>query len=68
MFEWPAMFIAWGIGLWKGLGYRFTSGELTYSVRFRKVNIVYFTTVTPLLIVAAVIEGRYHISKALWGT
>ena len=67
VFEWPAMFIAWGIGLWKGLGFRFHSSELSFGERFKKVNVVYFTTVLPLLIVAAIIEGRYHISKELFG-
>ncbi len=67
VFEWPAMFIGWGTGIWKGLGYRFTSGELTYYERFKKANIVYFTFVFPLLMVAAVIEGRYHIIKEFFG-
>ena len=67
VFEWPAMFIAWGIGLWKGMGFRFQSVELSFGERFKKVNVVYFTVVLPLLIVAAIIEGRYHISKELLG-
>ena len=65
LFEWPAMFIAWGTGVWKGLGYRFTSGAMTFGERFKKANLVYFTAVFPLLSVAAVIEGRYHIIKEM---
>ena len=67
VFEWPAMFIAWGIGLWKGLGFRLQSSVLSFGERFKMVNVVYFTTVLPLLIVAAIIEGRYHISKEIFG-
>lgn len=67
IFEWPAMLIGWGTGSWKGLGYRFTSGAMTYAERFKKANAVYFTIVFPLLMVAAVIEGRYHIVKQVFG-
>lgn len=65
LFEWPAMFIGWGTGMWKGLGYRFTSGAMTFGERFKKANLVYFAAVFPLLSVAAVIEGRYHIIKEM---
>lgn len=63
VFEWPAIIIGWGTGIWKGFGYRFSSNRLTYKERFKKANIVYFTVVLPLLFVAAIIEGRYHIFK-----
>jgi stage II sporulation protein M len=63
VFEWPAMSIGWGIGMWKGLGYRFSSIRPTYKERFKKANIVYFTVILPLLLVAAIIEGRYHIYR-----
>jgi len=65
VFEWPAMCIGWGIGMWKGLGYRFSTIRPTYKERFKKANIVYFTVILPLLIVAAIIEGRYHIYREL---
>ena len=65
VFEWPAVIIGWGVGMWKGLGYRFSSKGLTYKERFKKANIVYFTVILPLLFVAAVIEGRYHIINKL---
>jgi len=66
IFEWPAMIIGWGVGMWKGLGYRFSSKRLTYKERFRKANIVYFTVIFSLLFMAAVIEGRYHIYKLMF--
>ena len=67
IFEWPAMFVAWGLGLWKGLGHRMNRVELGFMERVKKVNLAYFTIVFPLLVIAAVIEGRYHIIKELFG-
>jgi len=61
--ELPAAFIGWGVGIWKGFGYRFTSQTTNYQGRFIKANIVYFTVILPLLLIAAIIEGRYHIYK-----
>ena len=63
VFEWPAMIIGWGVGIWKGLGYRFSSMRPSYKERFKKANVVYFTVILPLLFAAAIIEGRYHIYK-----
>jgi uncharacterized membrane protein SpoIIM required for sporulation len=60
-FEWPAMMIGWGIGIWRGIGYRFSREQTTYFQRWIKANKVFFTIVVPLLIVAAIIEGRFHI-------
>ena len=67
IFEWPAMFIAWGLGLWKGLGHRMNRVELSFMERVKKVNLAYFTFVFPLLVIAAVVEGRNHIIKELFG-
>jgi stage II sporulation protein M len=63
IFEWPAMSIGWGIGTWKGLGYRFSPVRPNYRERFKKANIVYFTVILPLLLVAAIIETRFHIYR-----
>ena len=66
IFEWPAMMIAWGIGMWRGFGYRFSKTQTTYNKRWLEANKVYITIVVPLLFIAAIIEGRYHIVKELF--
>ncbi len=66
IFEWPAMMIAWGIGIWRGFGYRFSKTHTTYKERWLEANKVFITVVIPLLFIAAIIEGRYHIVKELF--
>jgi uncharacterized membrane protein SpoIIM required for sporulation len=66
VFEWPAMMIAWGIGIWRGFGYRFSKTDTTYNERWLEANKVFITVVVPLLFIAAIIEGRYHIAKELF--
>jgi stage II sporulation protein M len=66
IFEWPAMMIAWGIGIWRGFGYRFSKTHTTYKERWLEANKVFITVVLPLLFIAAIIEGRYHIVKELF--
>jgi stage II sporulation protein M len=61
LFEWPAMMIAWGVGLWRGAGYRFSSPSGTYLHRLKQSNQLFFLYVFPLLVVAAVVEGRSHL-------
>ncbi len=61
MFEWPAMLIAWGVGLWRGEGYRFNAVLGTYFQRWKRSNQVFFLIVLPLLLVAAIVEGRGHL-------
>ncbi|WP_045217453.1 stage II sporulation protein M [Desulfonatronovibrio magnus] len=61
MFEWPAMFIAFGVGMWRGMGGMFTGTTLTWWQLWKKANYAYFFVVVPLLFVAAIIEGRYHL-------
>lgn len=63
IFEWPAMLIAWGVGLWRGVGYRLSDSPGTWKERWEKANKVFFTIILPLLLIAAIIEGRYHILK-----
>ena len=67
IFEWPAMIIAWGIGLWRGGGYRFSDTSGTWKKRWETAHKVFFTVVLPLLFLAAIIEGRYHIVKEVSG-
>ena len=66
VFEWPAMMIGWGIGIWRGFGYRFSTEQSSYFKRWVKANKVFFSVIVPLLIIAAIIEGRFHISKAFF--
>ena len=66
IFEWPAMMIAWGIGIWRGFGHRFSKTNKTYKERWLEANKVFITVVIPLLVIAAIIEGRYPIWKELF--
>jgi stage II sporulation protein M len=66
IFEWPAMLVAWGIGLWRGFGYRFSTPRTTYKERWIGANKAFITIILPLLFIAAIIEGRYHIAKELF--
>lgn len=63
VFEWPAMMIGWGIGIWRGFGYRFSEPRSSSMERWKKANIVFLTIVLPLLFFAAIIEGRHLILK-----
>ncbi|MFP4083660.1 MAG: stage II sporulation protein M [Desulfonatronovibrio sp.] len=63
IFEWSALFIAFGVGMWRGLGNFFTGQALSWAERWKRANAVFFIFVVPLLLVAAVIEGRYHLFK-----
>jgi uncharacterized membrane protein SpoIIM required for sporulation len=65
IFEWPAMLIAWGIGIWRGFGYRYVGAAGTWKDRWQTANKIFFTVILPLLLIAAIIEGRYHILKEI---
>jgi len=65
IFEWPAMFIAFGVGFWRGLGHRSDPVRLSWFERWKRVHCVFLVFVVPLLFVAAVIEGRYHLLELL---
>ena len=67
MFEWPAMMIAWGVGLWRGAGYRFSTDPGSYIQRWKRSNQVFFLIVLPLLLVAAIVEGRAHLFELFPG-
>ncbi len=67
IFEWPAMIIAWGFGLWRGAGYRFSANPGTYFQRWKRSNHLFFMIVLTLLLLAAMVEGRDHLSEWLFG-
>ena len=64
MFEWPAMFMAFGVGMWRGMGGFFSPHGVSRIQRWKRANYAYFVFVVPLLFVAAIIEGRYHFIEA----
>ncbi|BBO70287.1 hypothetical protein DSCA_42170 [Desulfosarcina alkanivorans] len=61
IFEWPAMMTAWGVGFWRGAGYRFDRLPGTYLHRWKQANRAFFLVVLPLLLAAALVEGRAHL-------
>lgn len=64
VFELPAVFIAWGFGIWIGL-WPFQRNRLaTLGERLRRAAHVFIAIVVPLLIVAAIIEGTF--AAMLW--
>ncbi len=65
VFEWTAMFMAFGVGMWRGTASFFSPDGLTWKERWKKANCAYFAFVVPLLMVAAIIEGRYHFREML---
>lgn len=65
LFEWPAMFIAFGVGMWRGIGHIWGQDNLSWVERWKMANCAYLIFVVPLLFVAAIIEGRYHILEKL---
>jgi len=66
IFEWPAMMLSWGIGLWRGLGYRFTAPSKGYYERWMAANKVFAGFMMPLLVLAALIESREYLIKAFF--
>src|SRR4030042_2053259 len=54
-FEFPAMFIAWGLGLWQAAG--FFGKNPSFKERRNKAFTILFIVILPLLLIAAVIEG-----------
>jgi stage II sporulation protein M len=57
IFELPAIFIAWGLGFWRGMWPFHENRKAVYRDRTRKAHFVFFTLIVPLLLIAAVIEG-----------
>lgn len=63
IFEWPAMFIAFGVGMWRGVAHFFGPVDQSWGQLWKKAHCVYFVFVVPLLFIAAMIEGRYHFMQ-----
>ncbi|WP_305042290.1 stage II sporulation protein M [Geoalkalibacter sp.] len=57
IFELPAVFIGWGLGLWCGLWIFHAPRWQTLKDRFRRAGLIYLLFLLPLLVVAAIIEG-----------
>ncbi|MBW1814883.1 MAG: stage II sporulation protein M [Deltaproteobacteria bacterium] len=58
IFELSAMFIAWGIGIWRVKLLFVPNFEEAAKVSLKRIHKVYVTVILPLLLIAAVIEGR----------
>jgi uncharacterized membrane protein SpoIIM required for sporulation len=58
IFELSAMFIAWGIGLWRARLMFSPNFKAESKESLKKTHRVYVTVVLPLLFIAALIEGR----------
>ena len=64
IFELPAVFIAWGFGIWIALWPLQSHPFRALAERLRRAAHVFFAIIVPLLIVAAVIEGA--AAAMLW--
>jgi stage II sporulation protein M len=56
IFELPALFISWGLGIWIGI-FVLTKKQQTFISRQKSAYRIFFFVVLPLLLVAAIIEG-----------
>lgn len=65
IFELPAVFIAWGLGIWIGLWPFAPHPVATLIDRLRRAAHVFIAIVVPLLVIAAIIEGT--AAAMLWG-
>ena len=66
IFELPAVFIGWGLGVWCGMWLLKTPRWQTLKFRLGRSIRIYFTLIVPLLVVAAIIEGG--LASLLFGT
>jgi stage II sporulation protein M len=57
LFELPAIFAAWGLGIWQGIWYFEKDRKQTFHERRRKAFRIFFIIILPLLLAAATIEG-----------
>jgi stage II sporulation protein M len=57
IFELPAMFMAWGIGIWQGIWFFQKNVPHTFRERRNKALRILFFIIIPLLLIAAIIEG-----------
>jgi len=56
-FEFPAMFMAWGLGLWQGLWFFQKNRDHSLKERRSKAIRILLIIILPLLLIAATIEG-----------
>jgi stage II sporulation protein M len=56
LFELPAMFITWGLGIWCAGGLFHAPGFKTITFRVKRSLNIYLSIIVPLLIIAAIIE------------
>lgn len=56
-FEMPAVFISWGLGIWRGAWLFRRRRDVAFRERAVRAYRAFFATVVPLLVVAAIIEG-----------
>ena len=56
-FEFPAMFMAWGLGLWQGIWFFQKHRRDSLKERRNRALRILFLIILPLLLVAATIEG-----------
>jgi len=57
IFEMPAVFISWGLGIWRGAWLFRRRREITFRERATNAYRIFFAVVLPLLLIAAIIEG-----------
>jgi stage II sporulation protein M len=63
LFELPAIFMAWGIGIWQGTWVFHKKLNYTFQERRRKAFRILFMIIIPLLLIAAVVEGIGIVAK-----
>lgn len=56
LFELPAVFIAWGLGMWCAGGLFHAQRLETITMRIKKSLRIYLSVIVPLLIIAAIVE------------
>jgi stage II sporulation protein M len=57
IFEMPAVFISWGLGIWLGTWLFRRRRETAFRERAARAYRIFFAMVVPLLLLAAIIEG-----------
>jgi stage II sporulation protein M len=62
IFELPAVFFAWGLGLWRGAWFFQKVKDQSFREREVIAFRIYFRIILPLLIIAAIIEGLGIVS------
>lgn len=64
IFELPAIFMAWGLGIWQGIWFFQKNVSHSLEERRHKTYRIFFIIIMPLLLIAATIEGiNIYFSK-----